>query len=458
MLPPWHAALSYCSIYVCGLNFTILLLSGFPEAGHIRFDSYEMSLPYSYNALDGNANDRTLAQFSTSAKDKMKPCTHCELYPEFKKFFQFYGREDYAHRWIMSAFDATRVVFESCASDFTIYSLEARSRTCLWVCRRIKVIVPRLRISNFSACFLTEAVLKAVVTMDVFMYTIRMLEESVHQCRLATEEKTSDAGKSSEKALKDLDGAVAFYAGSSEDGSGSGVFLYALADAECKEFKTCGPGSDATRGTAKVNIEVMQMMDVMKANTTTLHCSEARKQKETILRKMRIPLIQGTLRYAYMRKHNQVTGTEKAVGAAYAASVVPLVASCNFHDAEIIGEAMDTMTKQTDFAMVKRAFENNYACLAITCADVGGYWSVDKNQYHEGASPCSSVSQENAEQDKKKRAGWAIAVPLCVIFAVFCFVKRRKSKKKKKGGGGSQDDEFSDYSSSSEDSDDFRFS
>ena len=84
--------------------------SGFPAEGHIRFDSYGTSLPYSYNVLEGNANDRNLAQFSKSAKDRMKPCTSCAFYPDFKKFLQFYGKADYAHRWIMSVFEAKRVV------------------------------------------------------------------------------------------------------------------------------------------------------------------------------------------------------------------------------------------------------------------------------------------------------------------------------------------------------------
>lgn len=294
------------------------------------------------------------------------------------------------------------------------------------------------------------------------MYTIRMLEEAVHKCRQATEEKGEAAEKTHDKALKSLDGAVAFYAGSLEDGTGSGEFLYALADSECKEFKTCGPSGDSTKGTAKVNHDILLSLDLMQANVTSLHCSEARKDKDDILWKMRVPLIQGTMRYAFMREHKQVTGTEKAVGSAFAASIVPLVAACNYQDAETIGDAMETMTKTTDFTTVKSAFEKNYACLAVTCSDVGGYWDADKNQYHKGADPCTfDVKNADNNEDDQKTIGWAVAVPLFVIIAVWCFVKRRKSRKKKKkrGGGGIFDEEISDYSSSSDDSDiDFRFS
>ena len=312
-------------------------------------------------------------------------------------------------------------------------------------------------ITKFLICN-TEATTKAVVTMDVFMFIIRMLEESVHQCKQIVEAKGAEAEKTSDKASRALDGAVAFYAGSLEDGSGSGEFFYALADSECKEFKTCGPGGDSTHGTAKVNLEIQQMLNAMQANVTKHQCSEARQHKDAIVRKMRVPLIQGTLRYAYMRKHEQVTGTDKAVGAAYAASIVPLVAFCNFQDAEIISNAMETMTKETDFAVVKRAFEKNYACLAVTCSEVGGYWAAEKKQYHEDADPCTFDAQESVDDNKKKKTGWAVAVPLVVIIAVLCLVKRWKSKKKKKRDRGSQDDDYSDYSSSSDESDDYRFS
>lgn len=307
------------------------------------------------------------------------------------------------------------------------------------------------------AC-ITEATRKAIVTMGVFMFTIRMLEESIHQCKGTVEAKGAEAQKTREKASKALDGAVAFYAGSLEDGSGSGEFLYALAESECKEFKTCGPGGDSIHGTAKVNLEILQMLNLMQANVTALQCSEARQNKDAILRKMRVPLIQGTMRYAYMRRNNEVTGTDKAIGAAYAASIVPLVASCNFKDAEIIGDAMETMTKESDFAMVKSAFEKNYACLAVTCTDVGGYWDAEKKTYNADAAPCTFDVPQSADDGDKKKTGWAVAVPLFVIIAVLCLVKRWKSKKKKKRDRGSQDDDFSDFSSSSDDSDENRLS
>lgn len=285
--------------------------------------------------------------------------------------------------------------------------------------------------------------------MSVYMYVVRMLEEGVHQCRKATEENLSP-----DQALKQVDTAVAFYTGSLEDGSGEGKLLYALADLECKQFKTCGTKGDSTKGTAKVNIDILDEMSLIQANVNTLSCTEARHHKDQIMWRMRVPLIQGTLRYAHLRSSDKATGTDKAIGAAYAASAVPLIASCNFRDAEIIGDAMETMTKQMDFSLVKDAFERHYACLAVTCKDVGGYWDADKKQYHEGAEPCIDVEAASESGDGNKKTGWAIAVPLFVVAALlFVVVRRRRARRRKR----TDDDDYSD--SSSDDSDyDFRFS
>ena len=131
-------AFLFCDIYLivsCILCLTSRLstrnAAGFPASGHIRFDQVGKAVRYSYNVLHGNTNDRTLAKFSKDAQQKMKPCHNCEFFHDFKRFYEYYGRMDYAHRWVMSAFEATRIVFDSGVSDFTIYSLESRARTSL---------------------------------------------------------------------------------------------------------------------------------------------------------------------------------------------------------------------------------------------------------------------------------------------------------------------------------------
>jgi hypothetical protein len=94
------------------------------------FELLNTTVPYSYNVLHGNKNDRVLASFSTSAKSKMRPCPKCEMFTFYFRFFQFYGKHDYADRWIMAAFTGARTVFDSSAADFKAFSLEARSGMC----------------------------------------------------------------------------------------------------------------------------------------------------------------------------------------------------------------------------------------------------------------------------------------------------------------------------------------
>jgi hypothetical protein len=105
--------------------------TGFSATGHLTFDTYNnITAQYAYNVHHNNLNDRTLAGLSQQSDQKMRPCATCELYPDFLHYFQFYGKADFAHRWIMAAFTGTRTVFESSAVDFTEYSLESRAGAC----------------------------------------------------------------------------------------------------------------------------------------------------------------------------------------------------------------------------------------------------------------------------------------------------------------------------------------
>jgi hypothetical protein len=42
----------------------------------------------------------------------------------------------------------------------------------------------------------------------------------------------------------------------------------------------------------------------------------------------------------------------------------------------------------TNFTAVKIAFENNYACMNVTCAQVGGLWYDADSTYYTDAAPC----------------------------------------------------------------------
>merc|ERR1712048_1397714 len=83
---------------------------------------------------------------------------------------------------------------------------------------------------------------------------------------------------------------------------------------------------------------------------------------------------------------------EKGEGAVFAAAIVPRVAYCSPADGQTIMDNMKIGASSTSFAAVKTAFENTYACMNITCEEVGGIWVSAQGNYYEGAEPCPSSS------------------------------------------------------------------
>jgi hypothetical protein len=93
---------------------------------------------------------------------------------------------------------------------------------------------------------------------------------------------------------------------------------------------------------------------------------------------MTVPLVQGSLRYAYKIGMDPSARSKKnaAEGATFSAAVLPLVNYCNPASAKIISDnqkfGLYDAGTFPDFAAVKTAFESTYACLGITCDHVGG--------------------------------------------------------------------------------------
>jgi hypothetical protein len=279
----------------------------------------------------------------------------------------------------------------------------------------------------------TEVVAKVSAYVGVAMYALRELEDAVDDC-ISSDTKRND------DSVQALDEAVAFYTGSLEGTDGSsdkGVFVYALAEKRCANFKTCGAAGDQNTGNAKVNINIFAQFSQMKANIANKDCEAARGNKEEIAKQLFVPMIQGTIRYAYIQSQPEPTAKAEAEGAAFAAAVLPLVASCNEAAAATIFEEMKPGSGNTaDFASVKNAFESTYSCLGISCADVGGLYDGATSSYMEGAAPCGSSSSSDS------RVGLAVGLTfagLAVVALVALFVNRRsKSSVEFKGSSNSQ--------------------
>jgi hypothetical protein len=355
-----------------------------------------------------------LKRFSITADETMRPCPACQYFPDFQKFFNFYGNVDYADRWITAAFYSEQTNFENGRgnADFAGYNKEA----------------------------LTEAISKGSAYMSVLMYVIREMEEAVYACTTRGLQSSSEG-----EAVHSLDEAVAFYAGSLEgrDGSGDGVLLYNLADKRSIDFRTGGEKGNELEGTSYVNIQVVQEFQRAQLFLLETDCESAEITKRNIVNYMKVPLVQGILRYAYIREYltpavEEISEIAEAEGATFAAALLPWLHDCNSVDADIVYDIMriGSANKQVDgFKHVKKAMERNYKCMGITCGDVGGLWTPDG--YAPYANPCGNGAAGAAAGAEENNVGIIIgsiigvSLGLCLLFFAMwssCSSKKESSK------------------------------
>jgi hypothetical protein len=308
---------------------------------------------------------RTLQGFSLQAEAKMKGQTH------YEKFKTYYGSGDYGNKYIMAALDGTGA-FAGKASVVRV-----------------------------------EAAKKGSAYMNVWMYTVREMEDAIEDCK-------ADCINCNDKPVHAWDEAVAFYTGSlvgTDASAGSGKMLYALAEKRCKNYKTCASivvEKQTASGKSAVNTKILSQFQLGQAALQGSRCKDVPAIKEAIVKLMVVPLVQGALRYAYKVDRLQGGDKEKAEGAVFAASVLPMIAHCDAAAAKIISNnlAIESATPMNlGFTAVKEAFEKTYACLGITCADVGGLLVTSTPPaYHADFSPCGTGAGSHADHDHASQA------------------------------------------------------
>merc|ERR1719191_2101274 len=283
---------------------------------------------------------RTLAGFSTAALTKMKG------QPYFEAYMKYYTHGDYAHRYVTAALDGT--------GAFKGQPEAAR----------------------------IQGAKKGSAYMNVWMYVIREMEDAMADCK-------SGCLKCNDDPVHAWDEAVAFYSGSLEghDGSGSGKLLYALADKRCANFGTCKSGTK----NSKVNAAIIEQFNLGKTKLDGGKCADLRAITDKIVQLMSIPLVQGSLRYAYKVGKLGEGDKARAEGAAFSAAILPRVAKCDAEAAKIISGDMNidaTKPMGTGFVAVKKAFESTYKCMGFKCEDVGGLIETG-TKYYADADPCT---------------------------------------------------------------------
>lgn len=333
-------------------------LSGcFKETGTLTIggDTYT----YTYNPESENKADRTIAGFSTGAETKMlSGCPGCP-YRHFKMFNDYYGTPTYAHQWIEAAFEGTATSFSRGNANFAQLGMSGRE----------------------------QIIKKGTAYMNVFMYVMREFEDAMDDCK---KEMLADNYNS----VHAWDEGVCFYTGSIEGQDGitdDGKMLHQLADKRCEDFKTCGPDGIDSDGQSKMNYDIMGLFALGNEQILSGNCPGAKETTAKIMEHLYIPMIQGTLRYAY--KVDQLEGEEKekAEGAAFAAAVLPRVHAASSSAANTIYNNMGVGASNTDFKAVKSAFESVYADMGISCADIGGLWNEATKDYYPGMEPCGGA-------------------------------------------------------------------
>jgi hypothetical protein len=275
---------------------------------------------------------RTLQGFSTQAQTKMA------MQETYQIYRAYYGAGDYANQYVLAALGST--------GGFSGLGNDAR----------------------------IQGAKKGTAYMNVWMYVIHEIEDAISDCtNSCTNPGAQDCNADPVHAI---DEAAAFYAGSLEGtsatGNTAGKLIFRLAEKRCSNFGTCtGPQNQA-----KANQMIMAKLQEAQTELKNARCSNVPALRDSIVSLMSIPLVQGSLRYAWKVAEDPQAGeTEKAEGAVFSAAILPRVAKCDAAKAKIISDNMkiDAGTfMSAGFTAVKEAFEATYCCLGITCADIGG--------------------------------------------------------------------------------------
>jgi len=376
----------------------------------------------SYTATCTNRGKRTLQDFSTKAQQVMHDCPRdgtvdydngCP-YNSYLPYYRYYGVYDYANQIVLAALDGTST------SGFTNGAMDLASSTD--AARK-------------------EVIKKGTSYMNAWMYAIREFEDAIDDC--SGGDLTSNALSSG--PVHAWDEGVAFYTGSiltfddllagnlpALDGVGN--MPYTLANKRCKNFKTCGPDGNSRIGEAKANMELFELFRNGQYQLLAGECARVVPIKDEIVTRMTVPLVQGTLRYAYKMAALSGSDKEKAEGAIFAAAVLPQLHECDPVAATTVYNEMRLGSDNAvDFTAVKAAFEGCYASMGVTCADVGGLWNEASDAYYSNAdfdaSPCADASTSTVKIETVIAALAAIVIFLACCMIVACLLCREKKGK-----------------------------
>ena len=205
------------------------------------------------------------------------------------------------------------------------------------------------------------------------MYAVHEMEDAIADCVAGNLADNSGS-------VHAWDEAVAFYAGSLEGplsgGLAAGELSFRLAEKRCANYATC----TGAAGISLANDNIMAAFDTGRDAITAGDCAGGAAQMDIIKMQMLVPLIQGTLRYAFKAdpaRPNPDTSPAKEIGEgwAFATAILGSVNHCDATVATMLRINMDiaaTTAVADGYAAVVAGVQSTYPCLGITCADIGG--------------------------------------------------------------------------------------
>jgi len=294
---------------------------------------------------------------------------------------QYYGSKDFCDEWVTKALKGGVFKFDNGKVDFSKFPGNLGDKDD----------------PDGECVGREECAKKATAYICGYINVFQYLEKAV--VKIEEGEGCVEQKGGCTTASKAWDSAVAFFVGSAEgvDGNNTGgpggggqygTQFYALGDKRCDDFRTCGAtGDTADRSTpSKANI---LMLGLFQQGASAIYAGDVTNAR-AIIKKINIqaavPFIQGTLRYAYrlgQAKGNKPKDKEVAEGGTFLAGALPQLWKCDKKAAKIVFKELQIGSKKvnkgkTNFKKVLKAFECNYECLGITCAQIGVLFDGDE--------------------------------------------------------------------------------
>merc|ERR1711904_348316 len=179
-------------------------------------------------------------------------------------------------------------------------------------------------------------------------------------------------------------------------------------------------GKDGRIGAATANLKHLASARQGRNKILAGDCFSVVGEKDAIVDQMTVPLVQGMLKYAFKSDPKNELGdcfgdkadTDKcdkawAEGWAFAAAVLPRLHYCNTGVADMVkknldvgGETPSPDQMKDGYKKLKAEVESVYACLGITCADIGEF--QDSAGVKAGLAACGDGSEVQAFKPTEK--------------------------------------------------------